>query len=150
MSDIDVRQLEKFSMRGTQLLSAGRTMELLSQSGNLTIHAKVYAEGGENSLHAHDTEDHAFFVLAGEATFTAADGSTIVLQPYEGMTVPSGVFYTFLSSGEENLVLLRVSARCDDGGNPEVSPSGIRHAIDGGEIRNAGEPVAAAGRQFGL
>src|SRR5262249_952758 len=111
-------------------------------------HVKVYAEGGENGLHAHDHEEHAFFVLAGRATFTAEDGSETELLPFEGMVVPKHAYYCFTSSGDENLVMLRVAAR-------DVVPEGstgaeARRSFDGGAIKNAGEPLPALGQYFGL
>lgn len=147
MTDTQVARLEKFSMRGVQLLEHGQTMAVLSQAGQLILHVKVYAQGGENSLHAHEHEDHAFFVLAGRATFTGEDGSKTELLPYEGIMVPRHAYYSFMSSGDENLVLLRVSS-----GNqvPEGQPQIHRHGIDGGPIKSAGEAVPAAGEFFGV
>jgi mannose-6-phosphate isomerase-like protein (cupin superfamily) len=141
-------QLQKFTMRGTQLLSSGRTTECLVRSGGLGLHAKVYAEGGENSLHAHDGEDHAFFVLAGTATFTAEDGAEIALNAFEGIVVPKGVYYKFQSSGEENLVLLRMSSASDNPDARNLTDALDRHSIDGKPIKNAGEPVPAIGKFF--
>jgi mannose-6-phosphate isomerase-like protein (cupin superfamily) len=150
MAMTETAQLEKFTMRGTPLLSSGRTMAALAESGGLRLHVKVYAEGGENSLHAHDKEEHAFFVLAGEATFTGADGATIVVAPYEGMMVPKDAYYMFHSSGAENLVLLRIaSAVPTELTEEDVAPM-TRHSIDGGVIKNAGEPVIAPGQFFGI
>ena len=68
-------ELEKSSPAATtfkleaELLDQGRTMDLLARSGVLAAHIKVYAEGGENAMHAHTQEDHLFVVLGGEATF---------------------------------------------------------------------------------
>ena len=140
-------QLQKFSMRGLQLLSHGRTMDMLAQGEFLTLHTKVYAEGGENSLHAHDDQDHAFFVLQGEMTVTGEDETNTVIQPYEGMMIPRGGMYMFKSTGEENLVILRVAASVTA---RDVREVGERRSIDGGAIRNAGEPVAAEGQYFGV
>ena len=43
----------KFTARGAPLLAKGATMELLGRAPQLWLHLKVYAEGGENSLHFH-------------------------------------------------------------------------------------------------
>jgi mannose-6-phosphate isomerase-like protein (cupin superfamily) len=152
MSLTETAQLEKFTLRGTQLLTSGRAMAPLASSGGLRLNVKVYAEGGENSLHAHDREEHAFFVLAGEATFTDAEGTPTVLQPYEGMMVPKDAYYMFQSSGAENLVLLRIASDVP-GALPPDAPTAAgmaRHSIDGGAIKNAGVPVPAPGRFFGV
>ena len=59
-------QAQRFSLR-TPLLSEGRTTTLVAQADLMTVMIKVYAEGGENALHAHTHEDHCFIVLDGEA-----------------------------------------------------------------------------------
>ena len=70
-----VQKAIPFSVRGTPLLSAGNTHTLLAAAPALWAHVKVYAEGGENGVHAHADEDHLFLVLDGEATFVDAEGS---------------------------------------------------------------------------
>ena len=55
---------EVFSLR-TPYLSAGRITSLVAETDNLWIHTKINAEGGENALHKHTEEDHAFIVLEG-------------------------------------------------------------------------------------
>ena len=100
-------QAQAFSLR-TPLLSAGRSMELLAATDRLKVRIKVYAEGGENGLHTHNDEDHAFVILQGQATFYDADEDATVLNPYEGIMLPRGAFYRFASTGDENLVLIRI------------------------------------------
>jgi mannose-6-phosphate isomerase-like protein (cupin superfamily) len=102
-----------FSVDGEQLLSAGNTQRLLAMAPSLWAHVKVYAEGGENGIHAHPNEDHMFFVLAGEATFLAPDERETVVGPYQGIMMPRGAAYAFRSSGSHNLVMLRVGAPTD-------------------------------------
>jgi mannose-6-phosphate isomerase-like protein (cupin superfamily) len=100
-----------FALKG-QLLTQGRTMDLLAKTDLLAAHLKVYAAGGENAIHTHSQEDHMFVILAGEATFRLGEDEEIrVLRKYEGIMIPSGSYYWFLSSGDENLVLLRVGAK---------------------------------------
>ena len=65
-----------FSMRNLPLLEQGTTYDPLATAENLWMSIKVYASGGENALHAHGGEDHAFIVLQGKATFTFGDGSS--------------------------------------------------------------------------
>jgi mannose-6-phosphate isomerase-like protein (cupin superfamily) len=94
------------------LLEQGRTMDLLARTDVLAAHIKVYAEGGENTIHAHTQEDHLFVILGGEATFHLGHDDTVkVLHKHDGVIVPAGSFYWFVSSGDENLVLLRVGAK---------------------------------------
>ena len=103
----------KFSLRGTPLLAAGSTMDLVGKAPCLWAHLKVYSEGGENGVHAHPYEDHLFLVLAGEATFIDDAGTETVVGVHEGMVVPRSTYYAFHSSGEGNLVLLRVGSPAD-------------------------------------
>jgi quercetin dioxygenase-like cupin family protein len=72
---------------------------------------KAYASGGENAVHAHTAEDHAFVVLQGEATFFGRPGDpAVTIKKHEGILIPNGVFYKFKAGGDEQLVLLRVGA----------------------------------------
>ena len=101
-----------FSLAGTPVLSAGRFDEVLARTNEFVARVKVYAEGGENATHTHLTEDHLFLVLAGEATFSLGrnDEEQVVVGPNHGVMLPRGSFYHFLSSGDENLVMVRVGA----------------------------------------
>ena len=94
----------------TPLLSLGRTDRVVAQTELLKLRLKVYAEGGENCLHAHHDEDHSFVVLDGQATFYDKEGKATVVNRYEGIMLPKGTHYRFQSSGTTNLVLLRVGA----------------------------------------
>ncbi len=58
---------EVFWLR-TPYLSEGRSDTVVARTDQITVRVKVYAEGGENALHAHMEEDHAFILLEGEAT----------------------------------------------------------------------------------
>ena len=95
----------------TPLLSAGRTTDFIAQGDLLSVAVKVYAEGGENGLHAHTTNEHIHMVLQGQATFYDQDGQATVVNQYEGMWLPKGAYYYFQSSGDENLVLMSCYAR---------------------------------------
>lgn len=106
----------KFTANGFPLLSAGNTMDLLAKAPGLWAHLKIYAEGGENGLHAHSAEDHLFFILDGEATFLDASGRETVIGRGEGMVVPRQTLYCFRSTGATNLVMLRVGAPTDPAG----------------------------------
>jgi len=98
----------KFTMNGLQLLSTGQVTEKLVVGEHLWLHSKVYSRGGENALHAHLQEDHAFFVLQGAVEFTFGDGSTNRAEKFEGVFIPKGAMYKFEAQGGENLVMLRM------------------------------------------
>ncbi|QHI97478.1 cupin domain-containing protein [Xylophilus rhododendri] len=100
-----------FSMRNLPLLDGGATMELLGLSPMLWAHSKVYSTGGENALHCHDTEDHVFLILQGEASFHFGDGSSAEVKAFEGVMVPHGTLYRFHAhEAAGNLVMFRVGA----------------------------------------
>jgi mannose-6-phosphate isomerase-like protein (cupin superfamily) len=108
----------------TPLLSQGRTNKVLAQTELLKLRIKVYAEGGENGLHTHHDEDHAFIILQGQATFHDEAGNTTVVNKYEGIMLPKGAYYYFESSGDENLVLLRAGAGRKAEGNYRLGTHG--------------------------
>ncbi len=97
-----------FSLRNTPLLEQGTTYEPLATAENLWVNLKVYASGGENALHSHGGEDHAFIILQGKVTFTFGDGRTHTVGKYEGVMLPKNAKYKFEADEAENLVMLRV------------------------------------------
>ncbi len=97
-----------FSMRNLPLLEQGTTYDPLATAENLWAAVKVYASGGENALHSHGGEDHAFIVMQGKATFTFGDGSSRIVRVHEGVMIPRDVKYKFEADEAENLVLLRI------------------------------------------
>lgn len=103
----------KFTMNGLQLLSSGQVTEKLVVGEHLWLHSKVYSRGGENALHAHLQEDHAFFVLQGAVEFSFGDGSTERAQKFEGVMIPKGTMYKFEAQGGENLIMLRMGGYKD-------------------------------------
>ncbi len=117
-----------FKLRA-QLLKEGRSIQPLAETENLWTWIKVYATGGENTLHAHTKEDHMFIVLSGEGTFWGPNGEEKVLTRNDGLMLPAGTFYHFNSSGDEPLVLLRVGSRAEPGNIK------MRMGIDGEECR---------------
>jgi mannose-6-phosphate isomerase-like protein (cupin superfamily) len=109
MTVVQAPKLETFSLR-TQLLSSGRTDRLVAESDDMWMHMKVHAAGGENDLHQHPNECHAFVVLGGQATFYDGDETPTVVHQYEGAFVRKGAYYRFSSSGDEPLVMLRIGS----------------------------------------
>lgn len=122
---IDVKSEATTFTLSAPLLSTGRSMDLLASSDLMKAHIKVYAEGGENAMHAHAREDHLFVVLDGQATFhIERDENVQVLNKHQGVMLPRGAHYWFQSSGDDNLVLLRVGASPDYRGDDRVKPDG--------------------------
>lgn len=137
-----------FSMR-VPLLSEGRSDTMVARSPDLTVRAKVYAEGGENATHAHTHEDHCFVVMQGQATFyLGVEEEATVVESLEGIHLPPGSYYRFQSTGDENLVLLRFGAWSDREANQRVGPDG--NALPGGSRKNKRiPPVEVDGAFFG-
>lgn len=128
----EIAAQRKFSMRGKPLLANGTSFDAVATAENLWMAIKVYSRGGENELHAHTAEDHAFVVLQGSATFYFADGSSCDALTFEGVMIPKGTQYRFEAHEEENLVLLRV-------GGAQRKTQGID------ELQSYGSPMELAG-----
>jgi quercetin dioxygenase-like cupin family protein len=109
-TDPDKPQL--FNMR-TPLPKKGRGATLLGATERMWVNLKTYAEGGENTLHAHTNEDHVFIVLQGEAKFYGADGEVATLGRNQGILLPQGVAYYFHAVEGEPLVILRMGTIVD-------------------------------------
>jgi mannose-6-phosphate isomerase-like protein (cupin superfamily) len=127
----------KFSVRDAPLLAEGQTMTLLAQATDLKIHLKVHAPGwnGELVQHQHPYEDHAFFVLAGEATFKDEHGQLTKVGAMEGIMLPKGVIYSFENTGQDNLVILRAGLVTRQASGLVLTQAGadmaaMRHVID--------------------
>jgi mannose-6-phosphate isomerase-like protein (cupin superfamily) len=116
----DQGQARFLTLAGVPLLESGNSMHLLARSDRLWLHAKLYADGGENGLHGHPDEDHAFLILSGAATFTLGDGSTRTVGAFEGLMLPRGAQYKFQSTGEGNLVMVRIGTGDTTGEDPDV------------------------------
>ena len=139
-----------FSIKGPYL-SAGRVNIDLVRSDLLWLRLKVNAEGGEDVMHAHPIEDHAFIVLEGEVTFFDEGGTETKLRRYEGIMLPKGAFYRYLNTGGSNLFLLRVGAKVRpraEGQETRRSPDGTPIAGDAAES-HAVDGVPIPGRFFG-
>jgi quercetin dioxygenase-like cupin family protein len=101
---------EFFSLT-SPLLAQGRFDNHVAGTDLLKLVVKVYAAGGENAMHQHPYEDHAFIVLQGQATFHInSDDNVRVVSKNEGVMLPRGVCYWFQSSAPENLVMIRAGA----------------------------------------
>lgn len=137
-------QLDEFSANSfasvfeikTRLLKQGRTNLPLAATGRMSIVLKCYAEGGENELHSHPYEDHAFVLLQGEACFCAPDGSTTVLKAHQGIMLPAGTLYSFRAQGDQNLILLRIGTTIEAGADPLARIDADGRPFDGYSPQN--------------
>ncbi len=133
----------------TPFLSVGRTTNFVARGEHMGVAVKVYAEGGENALHAHAADDHLHFVLDGQATFYDEDGNTTVVNRFEGMFLPKGALYYFHSSGDTNLVMISTYANAPNkGGDSRVGPDGRPLPGESAENKHV-EGVPIPGKFFG-
>lgn len=127
---------QKFSLR-TPYMKQGRITQLVAETENLWIHTKINSEGGENEIHTHLDEDHAFIVLEGQMSVFDENGGEIQVGKYQGVMIPKGAYYRYLNTGDENLVVLRVGA-------------GVKGQKQGGDemrVRPDGRPLPALSQE---
>jgi mannose-6-phosphate isomerase-like protein (cupin superfamily) len=125
-------QTKLFSLR-TPYMKQGRVTQLVAETENLWIHTKINYEGGENEIHTHLDEDHAFIVLEGQMSVFDEKGNEQKIEKYQGIMIPKGAYYRYLNTGSENLVVIRVGA-------------GIKGKAQGGvemRVRPDGKPLLA-------
>ena len=106
---------QKFSLR-TPYMKQGRITQLVAETENMWIHTKINYEG-ENEIHTHLDEDHAFIVLEGQMSVFDELGNEIKVEKYQGVMIPKGAYYRYHNTGKENLVVIRVGAGIK--GNPQ-------------------------------
>ena len=105
----DKPKTQLFSLK-TPYMKQGRVTQLVAETANMWIHTKINAEGGENEIHKHLDEDHAFIVLEGQMSVFDENGGEIEVKQYQGVMIPKGAYYRYLNTGEGNLVVIRVGA----------------------------------------
>ena len=88
-------EAQVFELR-TPMLKKGRSHKVLFRTDIMNIALKCYSEGGENTLHTHPGEDHAFIILDGEATFYDKEDKATVVKKGQGILLPEGWYYRFL------------------------------------------------------
>ena len=109
-SDLPVSVKPQLFSLKTPIVSQGMIDNFVSETDLMKVSIKIYAEGGENFLHTHETEDHFFIVLQGEATFVDPSGKKTVMHAHQGIMLPRGCYYMFTATGGNPLVMLRVAA----------------------------------------
>lgn len=106
-----LRRAPSFVTLRAQLPVQGRTNQVLAATQHLSIVLKTYASGGENELHAHTNEDHAFIILQGSADFFGPKGEARRVGRNECVLLPAGNLYRFVAVEDDDpLVMVRVGA----------------------------------------
>ena len=140
----------KFFSLKTPYMVQGRMTPVVASTANLTLQVKVNAEGGENAVHAHLDEDHAFIVLEGQASIFDETGKETKLTRYQGVMLPKGAFYRYLNTGTDNLVMLRIAAAHSEQPGPgvptRIDPEGVH--FRGGEKNKEKPRIVKEGKFF--
>jgi quercetin dioxygenase-like cupin family protein len=137
--DPELRAPTVFTME-SPIPEAGSDRTYLAHTDQVNLFLNVYGpKDGENRIHAHTNEDHAFIVLQGAAEFHGPDGEVAKLHKNQGIMLPRGAFYTFCALPGDPLVLLRVGAPVDpqksayarivEDGTEVIGSSGDNNAI---------------------
>jgi mannose-6-phosphate isomerase-like protein (cupin superfamily) len=132
LESTEAPKAQKFSLR-TPYMKQGRITQLVAETENMWIHTKINYEGGENEIHCHLDEDHAFIVLEGQMSVFDEKGNEQKIEKYQGIMIPKGAYYRYLNTGPDNLVVVRVGA-------------GIKGKPQGGvemRVRPDGKPLLA-------
>lgn len=116
-------KMQLFELK-TPMLKDGRSNKVLARTDLMTVTIKFYNEGGENALHTHPAEDHAFIVLDGAAKFYDKDEKTTIVSKGEGILLPKNWYYRFENCTDKPLILLRFGAARENAMriNPEGRP----------------------------
>ena len=146
----DKPKTQLFSLK-TPYMKQGRVTQLVAETPNLWIHTKINAEGGENEIHKHLNEDHAFIVLEGQMSVFDENGNEMEVKQYQGVMIPKGASYRYLNTGPGNLMILRVGAgqkpKRAEGGESRLGPDG-KPLDAGSEANHHIEGVPVAGKFF--
>jgi mannose-6-phosphate isomerase-like protein (cupin superfamily) len=145
----DKPKTQLFSLK-TPYMKQGRVTQLVAETQNMWIHTKINAEGGENEIHKHLDEDHAFIVLEGQMSVFDENGGEIEVKQYQGVMIPKGAYYRYLNTGEGNLVVIRVGAgiKGQQQGGQEMRLGADGKPLVSGTPENRNLPPVEAGTFF--
>jgi mannose-6-phosphate isomerase-like protein (cupin superfamily) len=89
-----------------------RNVKRLARSELLSVLLHRWDSGGEVKLHHHTDGDATWVVMEGEVTFYGEDDEVLAhAGRSEAVLVPRNTMYWFIYSGEEPLVMYRISAK---------------------------------------
>ena len=139
-----------FSLK-TPYMQQGRVTQTVAKTDNMWIAVKINAEGGENEIHTHLNQDHAFIVLEGEMSVFDENDVEIKVKAMQGINLPKGAYYRYLNTGEGNLVVLRFGAYTPDrpskGEAVRLMPDGTP-ILGGSEENHSLPPIEMPGKFF--
>jgi mannose-6-phosphate isomerase-like protein (cupin superfamily) len=89
-----------------------RNVKRLARSELLSVLLHRWDTGGEVTLHHHTDGDATWVVMEGEVTFYGGDDEVLARAGRsEAVLVPRNTMYWFVNSGDEPLVMYRISAK---------------------------------------
>jgi len=149
LKDQEAPKAEKFSLK-TPYMKQGRVTQLVAETTNLWIHTKINAEGGENEIHQHLDEDHAFIVLEGQMSVFDEKGNELEIRQHQGIMIPKGAYYRYLNTGAGNLVVIRVGAglKGQQQGGKEMRLGANGKPLVSGTAENRNLPPIQSGEFF--
>jgi mannose-6-phosphate isomerase-like protein (cupin superfamily) len=149
LKDQEAPKAEKFSLK-TPYMKQGRVTQLVAETTNLWSHTKINAEGGENEIHQHLDEDHAFIVLEGQMSVFDEKGNELEIRQHQGIMIPKGAYYRYLNTGEGNLVVIRVGAglKGQQQGGKEMRLGANGKPLVSGTAENRNLPPIQSGEFF--
>lgn len=84
--------------------------QAVARSEMLTVLVHRWPSGGEIQLHTHPFQDAAWTVIQGRVKFYGeSDNVMAELTPHQGIFIPGGTYYWFENTGDEELVMTRIS-----------------------------------------
>ena len=148
--ETEAPKAQLFSLK-TPYMQQGRVTQTVAKTDNMWIATKINAEGGENEIHTHLNQDHAFVVLEGEMSVFDENGAELKIKPYQGVMLPKGAYYRYLNTGAGNLVVLRMAAFTPDrpqkGEAVRLMPDGTP-ILGGSEENHSLPPIEMPGQFF--
>ena len=145
----DQPKTKLFSLK-TPYMKQGRVTQLVAETTNLWIHTKINAEGGENEIHQHLDEDHAFIVLEGQMSVFDEKGGEIEVKQHQGVMIPKGAYYRYHNTGAGNLVVIRVGAgvKGQQQGGQAMRLGANGKPLPSGTVENRNKPPIEMGTFF--
>ena len=86
----------------------------LIQDHHLRLGWMSYCMAGEVDTHFHPNEPHIFLVLKGRIIVREGEGKEYRLKEWDGVYLPAGTSYSFVTEGEEPAVLIRFNCWTDE------------------------------------
>ena len=89
-----------------------RNVKRLARSELISVLLHRWDSGGEVTLHHHTDGDATWVVMEGEVTFYGEDDEVLAhATKSQAVLVPRNTMYWFVNSGQEPLVMYRISAK---------------------------------------